>query len=534
MTRPDFLKRAEWIVAVLLSTMALFLLVIRATHAGALWRDECAMVNLARMPSVADIGRNFQHEAFPVPFPILIRAYTNVFGDSDIALRCFGIGAGIALLGALWFSAYTTGRGPPLISLALLGLNTTFLFWGTTVRGYGLGSALIILAFSSAASVMIKASPARIILAAVVSVAAVQCLVHNLALIFALAASAAIVCLVRHDPRRLIIFLSILGLCMLSFVPYLNAYSNSWSQVVEFPVRSRLLWNQFNFALGNPKPAVAWFWHSAFIVLLATSVWKLYRLRFSRPVPEWNLLLFASLAAIAAPIAYYEFLQTLSYLTRSWYFLALVSMLAVALDCLAQFLSSAISIRFGRLIFAAIALIILPINGWPKIIERQTNIDIVADKVTKLAKPVDLIVVAPWQYGISFQRYYHSNTPWITLPAIPDLRVHRYDLFREKMLSPRPIDDVLERVRQTLAAGNRVWVVGGIKLPPESRAPSSLPLPPNSSAGWDNVAYSDSWMQQLGAFVRAHSEHGQTVPLGSSGPINNFEDVPLVVVNGWQ
>ena len=321
---------------------------------------------------------------------------------------------------------------------------------------------------------------------------------------------------------------------MLSFVPYFNAYSNSWSQVVEFPVTSRLLWNQFNFALGNPKPAVAWFWHSAFIVLLASSVWKLYRLRFSRPVPEWNLLLFASLAAIAAPIAYYEFLQTLSYLTRSWYFLALVSMLAVALDCLAQFLSSAITIRFGRLIFAAIALIILPINGWPKVIERQTNIDIVADKVTKLAKPADLIVVAPWQYGISFQRYYHSNTPWITLPAIPDLRVHRYDLFREKMLSPRPIDDVLERVRQTLAAGNRVWVVGGIKLPPEGRAPRSLPLPPKSSAGWDNVAYSDSWMQQLSAFVRAHSEHGQTVPLGSIGPINNFEDVPLVVVNGWQ
>jgi len=470
-------------VAVLLSTMALFLLVVRATHAGALWRDECAVVNLARMPSVADIVRNFQHEAFPVPFPILIRAYTNVFGDGDIALRCFGIAAGIALLGALWFSAYATGRGPPLISLALLGLNTTFLFWGTTVRGYGLASALIILAFSSIASVMINASPARIILAAVVSVAAVQCLVHNLALIFALAASAAIVCLVRHDPRRLIIFLSILGLCML---------------------------------------------------LLATSAWKLYRLRFSRPVPEWNLLLFASLAAIAAPIAYYEFLQTLSYLTRSWYFLALVSMLAVALDCLAQFLSSAISIRFGRLIFAATAFIILPINGWPKIIERQTNIDIVADKVTKLAKPADLIVVAPWQYGISFQRYYHSNTPWITLPAVPDLRVHRYDLFREKMLSPRPIDDVLERVRQTLAAGNRVWVVGGIKLPPEGRAPSSLPLPPNSSAGWDNVAYSDSWMQQLSAFVRAHSEHGQTVPLGSIGLINNFEDVPLVVVNGWQ
>jgi heme/copper-type cytochrome/quinol oxidase subunit 4 len=203
-TRLDFLKRAEFALAVLLTATALFLLVIRATHAGALWRDECAVVNLARMPSLADITRNFQHEAFP--FPILIRAYTNVFGSSDTALRSFGIAAGVALLGALWFSAHLTARGPPLVSLALVGLNTTFLFWGTTARGYGLGSALIVLAFGLFASVMLNPSRSRIIAAAVISIAAVQCLVHNLALMFALVASAAIVWLIRRDLRQLIIF----------------------------------------------------------------------------------------------------------------------------------------------------------------------------------------------------------------------------------------------------------------------------------------------------------------------------------------
>lgn len=533
MTRLDFLKRAEWGLAVLLTATTLFLLVTRATHAGALWRDECAVVNLARMPSVADIIQNFQHEAFPFPFPIFVRAYTNVVGSSDAALRCFGIAAGAALLGALWFSSHLMGRAPPLVSLALLGLNTTFLFWGTTVRGYGFGSALIVLAFGLLVSVTLHPSRTSIIAAAVVSVAAVQCLVHNLALIFALITSAAIVCLVRHDLRRLIIFLSILGLCMLSFLPYLNAYSNSWSQVVEFPVTFRLLCNQFSFALGNPSPGVAWFWHIAFIILFAASIWRIYRSRSHKPVPDWDLLLLGSLAAIVAPIAYYEFLQTLSYLTRSWYFLALLSVLAVALDCLALALSSAIWIRTGRLIFAAIALVVLPINAWPKIIERQTNIDLVAKKVSESAKPADLIVVAPWQYGISFQRYYHGNTPWITLPTIVDLRVHRYDLFREKMLSSHPIDDVLEKIHGTLAAGNHVWFVGGIKLPPEGSVPKSLPPPPSASAGWDNVAYSDSWMQQLGAFVREHSEHGQTVTLPSTGAVNSFEDVPLVVVDGW-
>ena len=534
MIRLDFLKRSELAFAVLLTATTLFLLVIRATHAGALWRDECAVVNLARMPSLTDITQNFQHEAFPVPFPILIRTYTNVFGSSDAALRCFGVAAGVALLGALWFSSHLTGRAPPLLSLALLGLNTTFLFWGTTVRGYGVGSALIVLAFGLLVNVVLNPSRPRIIAAAVASIAAVQCLVHNLALIFALIASAVIVGLVRRDLRRVIVLLAILALCMISFVPYLNAYSSSWSQVVEFPVTGRLLWKQFNFALGNPNPAVAWFWHIAFIVLFAASIWHLYHWRLHKPAPHWDLLLLGSFAVIAAPIAYYEFLQTLSYLTRSWYFLALISVWAVALDCLAIALSSAIWVRIGRLIFVAIALVILPINAWPKIVERQTNIDIVAKRLGESATPVDLIVIAPWQYGISFSRYYHGATPWITLPTITDLRVHRYDLFREKMLSPHPIDDVIEKVHRTLAAGNRVWFVGGIKLPPEGKPARSLPPAPNATAGWDNVAYSDAWLEQLGAFVRAHSEHGQTVTLLSTGAVNSFEDVPLVVVDGWQ
>jgi hypothetical protein len=533
-TRLDFLKRAEWGLAILLSAMSLFLLTVRVSHAGALWRDECAVVNLARMPTVAEITRNFQHEAFPLPFPMLVRIYTNVFGDSDSALRSFGMAAGVALLCALWLNSYLIGRGPPLLSLALLGLNTTFLFWGTTVRGYGFGSALIATAFGLLVSVIIGPTRARVIAAAVVSIAAVQCLVHNLALIFALVASAAVVSLVRHDLKRLIIFLGIFGLCLISFIPYQNAYSSSWSQVVEFPVTFRLLWNQFNFALGNPNPAIAWLWHFACIATLFVSIRHLYRWRFSKRMPDSDVLLFGSIAIILTSVVYYEFLQTLSYLTRSWYFLALLSILAVAIDCLAAALISVTWFRTGRLIFAAAALVVLPINAWPKIMERQTNIDIIAKKLAEAAKPNDLIVVAPWLYGISFNRYYHGQTPWTTLPTMSDLRIHRYDLFHEKILSPNPIDDVLEKVHQTLSAGNRVWFVGGVKLPPKGRPPLAPPHSPNGSVGWDNVDYSESWLEQLGSFVREHSEHGQAVPLSSISGVNDFENVPLVIVDGWQ
>ena len=536
LTRLDRLRRVEWIVAILLSLMVLLLIAVRLTHAGALWRDESAVVQLARMPHLGDIARNFQHEAFPIPFPILIRGYTGLFGTSDTALRAFGGAVGVALLCALWFSAARGGGRLPLISLSLLGLNATFLVWGLTIRGYGLGSVFIILAFGLFAGLIRQPSPISAFAAVFASVAAVQCLIHNLILVFALTGSAAVVCLVRRNFRNLAIFLGILALCAISFLPYVDGYTSGsdWSIVARSPVTFRLLCQEFVLALGNPNPAFAVFWAISFLILVIAGGWYVYLRRLTSSSPEWGVLLFTILVPIAAMVSYYLFLQLLSYLARPWYFLALLSIVAVSLDCLAARLVNIRWIRVGRLLFAMAALVILPFNAWPKIVERQSNIDIVAKKVAELAKPADLIVVAPWQYAVSFTRYYTGPGLWTTLPKIDDLRVHRYDLFREKMMSPHPIDDVLEQVGQTLAAGNRVWFVGGLKPLPENRAPRLLSPAPDPTFGWDNVAYSRSWLEQLSAFVRAHGQRGQTIGLPSTGTVNALENVPLVVVDGRQ
>src|SRR5205823_12121350 len=138
------------------------------------------------------------------------------------------------------------------------------------------------------------------------------------------------------------------------------------------------------------------------VVLLAAAIWQLFRSRSESETTGRRILMFATLTAVAAPVAYCAFLETLSYLARSWYFLALVALLGITLDCLASELSNSMSIRAGRLALAAIALIVLPINAWPKILERQTDINVVAQKITEQAKPSDLIVLAPWQYAISF------------------------------------------------------------------------------------------------------------------------------------
>lgn len=127
--KTDVLARLELLIAISLTATVLFFLAIHATHAGALWRDEAATLQLAQMPTIGEIAANFQHEAFPVPFPLLIRCYVALFGASDASLRWLGFAVGVALLAAAWFNSRTLDDRGPLLFLALFGLNATFLLW---------------------------------------------------------------------------------------------------------------------------------------------------------------------------------------------------------------------------------------------------------------------------------------------------------------------------------------------------------------------------------------------------------------------
>jgi hypothetical protein len=533
--RLEAVKRTEWIIAILLSLIVLFLLIARAKHAGGLWRDECAAVQLARMPSFADIARNFQHEAFPLLFPATIRAWTNVFGTSDAALRCFGLAVGVMLVCVVWFNSRVIGSGVPLLSLTLIGLNTSFLTWGTSIRGYGFGSVLIVLAFGLILKVILEPTLIRITVTSLVCLASVHCLLHNTVLLLTIGLSAVTLCLVRHQLKRAIVILGVGMLCLTSLLPYAGPYSSgsAWNIVVISTVTLSSLWSELNSALGKPSPIIAWVWYISVLTLIGGSVWRLYVIRHNKASQELDFLLFGILVSITSVIGYYVFLRVLSYTTRAWYYLALISALGAALDLLAANLSKIGWIRLARLTFAIMALIGLPLADWPKIIERQTSIDIVAHKLEESAAPADLIVVSPWQFGIPFSWYYHGATPWVTLPVISDHQIHRYDLFKAKMVSPRPIDDVANLIGATLRSGRHVWLVGGIKLPPDGEAALSLPPAPNSKFGWDNVAYMESWKQQMGVFVHAHALRGNWVSL-AAGTVNNLESVPLAVVQGWR
>ena len=537
MSRPHFLKRAEWIVASLLSALILLLLTVRATHAGGLWRDECAVVQLAGMPSVADVLRNFQHEAFPPLFPLIVRIYAIVFGSSDAVLRIFGFCVGCLLIGAFWINLRLFRSDVPLVGLALMSLNTTFFVWGTTMRGYGLGSALIVLMFGCIADLLLASNPRRNIIAMLACLLGVQVLLYNSVLLIALTASAVVICLFQRRFKHALAIFAISAVALLSLLPYVPAYlrARDWNILVRGWPTSYSLWKHFEVALGNPGYSIPAVWYAIAVGLAGVFIFRIYKARDAKYGQQQQLIWFAISVCGFSVTGCYLFLRVLSYTTNVWYYLAFICAGAAALDLIASSLCTADWLRLFRLGFGSAALIAAPFADWSPITERQTNVDLAAQTVSARAAVHDLVVVVPWQFGISFYRYYRGTAPWVTIPNISEHQVHHYDLIKAKMISAHPIDDLTEAVRTTLTSGNRIWFVGGLNLPRPEEGPMILPPAPASRFKWDNRAYTASWWQQLSVFAVVHANRVDsiTLPQPEPGQINELEQTSLTVVEGW-
>ena len=171
---------------------------------------------------------------------------------------------------------------------------------------------------------------------------------------------------------------------------------------------------------------------------------------------------------------------------------------------------------------------------WQHLTTRQTNADLVAREVAQSAAPQDLVVVLPWFYGVSFNRYYTGTARWLTLPDIADHRIHRYDLLKPRLASPHPLDDVLGEVAATLRSGHRVWVAGNTswtRLGGEATMPPPAPFSPD---GWHDYPYMVAWSRSFGRFLARHASLIATVAVPAQRqPVSKLEDLQLEVVEGW-
>jgi hypothetical protein len=165
---------------------------------------------------------------------------------------------------------------------------------------------------------------------------------------------------------------------------------------------------------------------------------------------------------------------------------------------------------------------------------RLTNVDLVTKTIEQHAEKSDLVIVDNCFYAISFHRYYHGKAPCLSVPDISDLSLHRWDLVKNTISQPRPIQSILDRIEQTLRSGNNVYVAGFAPQSHTESLPPDLAPAPQTASRWQFIPYSVRWTNQVAYTVQAHALRGMIIPVPCEQPVSEAERIRALVVSGWK
>lgn len=535
--RQASIRKLEWVAALLLTALIVVLHFVNWTHAGGLWRDEAAAVNLALFPSFGEIWTHIEHESFPLLLTLLLRAWNAIgLGGSDLALRVFGLLVGLAVLAALWWNARQFSASPPLISLLLFGLSGTTIRWGDSLRAYGLGVLLLLLALGLIWKVARSPSPRIVAIGMAVSILAVQTLYQSLFVLAAFCLGGVVMAARRKDFKRALLVISLGIPAALSLLPYLGVIrrAKQWNVVTEVPLDLSRIWLVLHRAVSDPRPLMFWLWA---ILLPGAIIAGCLLLRTNRKRPSaddvsdvtWFLLTIVG----ALTIVYYVFLTALKFPTEVWYYLVWMGVMAVAIDALIARLVRDDWSRTLRLLAIVILAAVLAPGTWQRARVRMTNLDLAAQRLNQEAGKEDLIVVHPWFCGVTFQRYYTGGAEWLTLPPLAHHRLQRLDLFKEQMQLEAPIQPILEKVEATLRNGHTVWLVGHYPFSQPPRPPPRMPRAGEGPSGWNEAPYMTAYGMEIAYFLQVHAGGSKPLNVEIKQVVNPFENFPVRAVTGW-
>lgn len=538
-SKKKFWLQPEWIVAILVTAAACALHLYYWRHMGGLWRDEVNLVNLSGRHSLTEM----QKDAFPVLMPLLVHVWLAVgLGGGDLRLRLIGLLVGLGILAALWVSAWKVRRAPPLLGLVLLGLNSTVIVFGDSLRAYGLGSLFAILLTASAFVFLSKPSPMRAVWLGLFAVLSVQTLYHDAVLVAAICFGAWAVCWRRSDGRSAVQILVVAVASAASLLPYAHNLlaSVGASQIIRTGIELRRFFSSFQDTLGFPRFGYLYVW---ILLALVSMVRAAAGLRLNSTAAnnaggsrlETDFSLFASITLLVGALGFPIFFWRAQVPMQSWYLLPFMASAVVCFDAARPSLPGLVCCVFLLLVAGTAAL-----SGFATtriLAHRFSDVNVYARELTAGAEPDDYILVYPWTCGITFDHYYHGPAPWNTVPPLSDHSIHRVDLVLAQMENTNAIAPVLAKISQTLQSGHRVWFLttAGTQIPaPAAPAPPPLPPlppPPLAGSGWSDNPYSQVWESETLHFIAIHSAGIQRC----SGPPPNgclIENMALYVATG--
>jgi len=512
----SFLRQPEWLLAAGITLAVVGLNIFFLFHAGGFCGDEVDVINLASRTTLSDMAR----DSFPVLMPLVVKGWSAMgLAKTDLSLRILGILIGLGMAGALWLPAWTARRTPPLLSLTLLGLNGTAIFWAGYLRAYGLGSLLIIITLAAMCCLLKKPTWRRTGILSVAAILSVQALYQNAVFFASIGLGGWLVCWLRKDGKTALKILTAALAAVISLLPYLECVLK-WQQSAAtirpgFSLQAAA--DNFNTIAAFPLAEYVWIWK-----LLGLAVIGLGMAVFFRPpkriIPSGDgltsaeLQVFAGGTALSAVAGYLGFLYLAGLITSPWYFLPL---LAVAAACFDLGLPWTGLPRLWRTVIFGVLLatagIAVPFAA-RDLNCRFTNVDQLVARLQPEISPQDFLVVTPWYLGISFDRYYKGAAAWSTLPPVADHATYRFDLLPSAHEMSSACQPVLDRIAGTLQAGHRVWVAGWMSVPAPGRKAAT----------------------EAGQFIAEHSLSFEPVPLPIQGNVSDYENESLLRASGWK
>jgi hypothetical protein len=505
-------------------------------RAGALWRDETQIFNLATMPSASEIWKNLEIDTFPLVWPMLVRAWSALsLGSSDRGLRVLGVIVGLGIILLVWRNARRLGSPAPALALALFALSPTVIRYGDSLRGYGLGSLTMLVMVGSTWELVREPTLRRFLLALGAALLAVQSMYFNATILLALAAGSAAVSLRRRSLRPAADVVGIGLVAAVSLLPYIDPLSRQsrWNAIIKYGVDTQTLFDRFKEAITAYGEHMVWVWLGLGLLGLAGCVVGCVAAPRRTAREGADLPLFMGTTAVFAILFYIEFLLTAGLPTAPWYYIALLGVLALGIETGVSFLARSLRARSVRLVAAAvIAAVVMP-RAWSEVSQRMTNVDLLAAHLEKAAVAGDYILVTPWWPSVTFTRYYHGAAAWSQLPDLGPLKMQRYDLFRQKMDENDPIQPVLDRIVAALGSGHSLWVVGQLAPVERGDKPGEL-APPSRGGPLEETPYLVHWSRLVTDLLQSHIREANPVQVPSPAPVSPIENIGLMEIRGWR
>ncbi len=435
-----------------------------ATHAGALWRDEVNSLEMATMPTLSDVWSAMNYDSFPILLTLVLRLWIAITGvATEASLRAFGFLVAIAVLAALWCSSRLLGSRAPWLSLVLFAGSPLVIRTIECIRPYGLGVAFILTTLGLVWMVATRRGGwPMFVVASMAATLSVQCLYSNAVLLLAICLGGLVVALDRRDWRCGPLVLGVGLISAISLLPYQGHLRTAatWLAPVRRPISIPLV---FRLCAGAMKLSFQPFRHVWLLLLLASLAvaCKLLiggRRREVSDERRW-LVLFSITSLVASAILTLAFLRSVGLPPSPWHYVPWMALAAVLLE--AVFDQAIVSVPWGwvcRLAAAGLlTFVIMP--TWRDLSVRQTNVDLVAEELQQYEREGDRIFVHPWTIGVSFRHYYRGQTPWVTFPPVSDLRIHRYDLYSDKVTWQPLVRPIMDDMAATLSSGGRIFLV---------------------------------------------------------------------------